>query len=278
MDLEIDTPYQRVRITDNAGVRLMKFQRNRQSSMLVDDPFETDFEYPVYLHSALAVSPQASRALVIGLGGGSVVKRMWRDYPWMRVDAVEIDPVVVELAYEHFALPDDPRLRVSIADGREFVRTSADTYDIVVVDAFDDDRVPFPFLTEDFMRDVRDHLSDAGVIAFNFIGAIYGEHSKPFRALYRTAANTWAHHWVFALGLSNDATDKTRNLVLLASDTPVARDDLLERIRTRVDGIVTVPGFEAIADDLFAGPIRTGDVGILTENPGRRAQRRKRRY
>ena len=40
---------------------------------------ETDFEYPGYLHISLAIVPRPSRALVIGLGGGSVVKRMWRD-------------------------------------------------------------------------------------------------------------------------------------------------------------------------------------------------------
>ena len=60
--------------------------------MYLDAPFDTDFEYPGYFHVALAMKPDAIRTLVIGLGGGTVVKRMWRDYPEMRIDSVELDP------------------------------------------------------------------------------------------------------------------------------------------------------------------------------------------
>ena len=62
--------------------------------MRLDDPFETDLSYVAYLHLPLAVKPDASSALLIGLGGGMLAKRMWRDYPGMHIDAVEVDPGV----------------------------------------------------------------------------------------------------------------------------------------------------------------------------------------
>lgn len=62
--------------------------------MYLDAPFETDFDYPAYLHLTVAVKPDAARVCMIGLGGGTVAKRMWRDYPWMRIDAVEVDPQI----------------------------------------------------------------------------------------------------------------------------------------------------------------------------------------
>ena len=62
---EIDSAYHRLTITDNEGVRLLKFERNRQSSMLLADPFETTIEYVDYLHITLAVKPDAARTLVV---------------------------------------------------------------------------------------------------------------------------------------------------------------------------------------------------------------------
>ena len=56
---DFDSPFHRLRVTDNDGVRLLKFERNHQSSMALDDPFETDIEYVDYLHLPLAVKPDA---------------------------------------------------------------------------------------------------------------------------------------------------------------------------------------------------------------------------
>ncbi len=264
---DFDSAYHRLRITENNGVRQLKFERNQQSSMRLDDPFETDIEYVGYLHLTMAVAPQAARTLVVGLGGGSLVKRMWRDYPWMHIDAVEIDEEVAEVARAFFELPADPRITVTIDDGRAFVRLASEIYDIIVIDAFDDDRVPLPLLTEEFLRECQACLSPDGVIAYNFIGAVYGPHSKPFRSLHRTASNVWRNVWTFPLGQSENPDDSTRNIVMLASDAALSDDQLLDRIASRVDGIVTVPAFERFAEDFYAGKVRSGDVPILTDPP-----------
>lgn len=273
---EFDSPYHRLHVTDNDGVRLLRFERNHQSSMRLDDPFETDIRYVGYLHIALAVKPDAERMLAIGLGGGSFVKRAWRDYPALEIDAVELDPQVVEIAYAFFALPQDPRITVTVGDGREVLAISSATYDIIVIDAFDDDRVPRPLTTEEFMRLCRDHLSPDGVIAYNVIGSVYGPHSKHFRSLHRTASNVWRHVWSFPVDIASDARDQTRNIVMLASDADLTDDELTERIASRVDGRVTVPGFELFAEDLYRGAIRTGDVPLLLDE-GRPARRTRRR-
>jgi spermidine synthase len=264
---DFDSPYHRLTVTDNDGVRLLKFERNHQSSMRIDDPFETTIAYVGYLHITLAVKPDAARALVIGLGGGSVVKRLWRDHPAMHFDVAEIDPEVAEVAVALFEVPgDDPRIDIHVADGRAFLQASAATYDIIIVDAFDDDRVPRPLLTEEFMRLVRDHLAQDGVVAWNMFGAVYGAQSRHFRSFHRTASNVWRNVWTFPLGIAENAVDDSRNIVMLASDAPITPDELAERIANRVDGLVTVPAFERFAEDLYRGSIRTGDVPLLTDD------------
>jgi spermidine synthase len=270
---EFDSPYHRLTVTDKDGVRVLKFERNHQSSMRLDAPYETTIEYVGYLHIALAVKPDAARTLVIGLGGGSIVKRMWRDYPAMHIDVAEIDPEVAEVASALFELPDDDRIDVHIADGREFLGRRLDVYDIIIIDAFDDDRVPRPLLTEEFMRLCRDHLAEDGVVAWNVFGAVGGRHSRPFRSFHRTASNVWRNVWTFPLGIAEKPTDDTGNIVVLASDAPITADELTTRIGDRVGGLVTVPAFERFAEDLYRSPIRTGDVPILTDDQGGRHSR-----
>ena len=68
--------------------------------------------YTDYLDLGLAHRPAARDVLFIGLGGGSAPKRMWRDFPRLRLQAVELDPDVVAAAYRWFELPRDPRLAV----------------------------------------------------------------------------------------------------------------------------------------------------------------------
>jgi spermidine synthase len=267
------SPYHEIHVTDNGHIRALRFVRNRQSSMYLDAPFDTDFEYPGYFHIALALKPDAARTLVIGLGGATVVKRMWRDYDQMRIDAVELDPDVVDVAQRFFALPEDERIRVFVDDGRGFVEACEDTYDIAIVDAFDEDRVPRPLTTEEFMRTLRDRLAPDGVVAYNFIGSVKGEHSKPFRSLYRTLGNVWRNVWVFVAYEGMDPEGV--NLMLFATDAPVTTGELLSRIADRVGGRVTVPAFDQFGDQLYTGEIRSGDVPLIVDPPGDTTGRRR---
>ena len=242
-----------ISVTDRGFIRTLSFGRDRQSSMYLDAPFDTDFEYPGYFHVALAVTPNAARTLAIGLGGGTVVKRMWRDYAEMRIDAVELDPEVVDVARRFFALPDDERIRVFVGEGRRFLETCADNYDIVIVDAFDGDVVPSQLTDDEFMHPLRGRLAPNGVVVYNFMGAVEGEASGPFRALRATLATAFRQVWVFVV---NEGTESgSRNLVLLATDSPLTVEELRSRIADRVGGRVTVPGFQLFGEDLWADDI-----------------------
>jgi spermidine synthase len=275
---EHTSAYHRFQVVENAAWRTLVFEHNHQSSMALDDPFETDIEYVEYFHLAMAVKPDALRTLVIGLGGGTVVKRMWRDYPQMRIDAVEIDEEIVQVAHDLFALPVDDRIRVIVGDGRLFVESSVDTYDIVIVDAFDDDRIPRHLTTEEFMREVRDHLAFDGAVVWNVIGSLAGQNSKMFRSLYRTVSNVWRHVWVFPVGYSDDPSGAGHNIIVLASDAELSDEKLLARIASRVDGLVTVRAFHLFGEDLYRGSIRRGDVPLIVDEPSaKRAPRSRKR-
>jgi len=262
-----DTQYHRLVVTEDARERHLRFDRSHQSAMYLDDPFETSFSYPQYLHLALAAKPDARSVLIVGLGGGSLVKRMWRDYPQMSIDVAEIDPEVVDVAYRYFELPRDPRITVAAEDGRRFLAASDKRYDIIVMDAYYADALPSHLTTEEFFQEVEAHLTPGGVVAYNVIGSVEGERSKLFRSMYRTASRVWDQRWVFPIGIGADgAPDRNRNIIVLATDSPASRDELLARIENRVGGRVSITGFDRFGADLYESPVVTDDVPVLTDS------------
>jgi len=85
----------------------------------------------------MAQDPQAKRILLIGGGIGSFLGSLLQ-YPVERVDVVEPDPAVLDIASRYFAPSEakaleDPRVRMIFSDGRFYVnRLSANEYDVVV--------------------------------------------------------------------------------------------------------------------------------------------------
>jgi len=263
-----DTQYHRILVTEAKGERTLRFDRSRQTSVDVGDPTVSLIRYPDYLHLALAVNPDAERILVLGLGGGALPARMLRDYPEVTVDAVEIDPVVVDVAKRYFALPEDERLHVYVEDARRYVQRTGERYDVVVVDCYHSDALPFHLTTQEFFEEIDAVLEPGGVVAYNIISAVEGERSDLFRSLYRTAGTVWDRLWVFPVQADNGGhgLDLNHNIVLLATDEHLQTDQLLGRIADRVGGRVTVEDFESFGQDLYRGLVELADVPVLTDS------------
>lgn len=261
-----DTQYHRITVTEADGVRYLRFDKSRQSGIDLTDGYTSVIKYPNYMHLTLAANPDAKNVLVLGLGGGAITKRMWRDYPEMTIDSVEIDPVVVDVAERYFGLPDDERLTTSVMDARRYVQQSDELYDIIIIDAYYADSLPFHLTTREFFEEVRGRLAPGGVVAYNVISSVDGDGSDLFRSMYRTATGVYDHLWVFPIDISDDGSiAANRNIIVLATDADLAETELRERIAGRVDGRVSIDGFERFGDDLYTEIVPVADVPLLTD-------------
>src|SRR3990172_6288904 len=115
--------------------------------MYLHDPYSGPFLYVAYAHLGLVFRPEAQRVLVVGLGGGSIPKRFWRDYPAMLIEVAELDPMVVDVAKRFFGVPEDLRLRIVAQDGRLFLRNTRQRYDMIILDAYFAESIPFHLTT-----------------------------------------------------------------------------------------------------------------------------------
>jgi spermidine synthase len=88
---------------------------------------------------------------------------------------VEIEPRVVMAARQFFKLPDDPkRLNIVIADGAHFIAENDKTYDLILVDGFDEDARPGELDSLPFYQLCRARLNDNGILAVNLLGRSRG--------------------------------------------------------------------------------------------------------
>jgi spermidine synthase len=265
---EKDTRYHHLAVVDDDQSRFLRFDNSFQSGMYLDRPFATRFEYSAYFQVALAYKPTIRNILFIGVGGGSALKGFWRDHPQLRVTAVEIDPVVVDVAYKYFQMPRSPRLEVEVKDGRRFLADDDRKWDAIMIDAYYADSIPFHLTTVEFLDLVRSRLNPGGVVVSNVIGSIRGPVSQLFRSFYRTYRSVFPTVLVHPVVLEGETRDDSlRNLMMVATDGAApTKDFLIERWRDIKRESPTAPDLtQAIRNrrDYF---IPTGDVPTLTDD------------
>jgi spermidine synthase len=154
---------------DDNGVRTLRFGRGgpRQSVVKPGDPDHLVLQYTQTAFVGLALAEQPRRMLVIGVGGGTLPMFLRKHYPDATIDAVDIDPQVIDVARRFLGFREDATLRAHAADGRAFVEAVREPYDIIFLDAFASDSLPAHLTTLEFLQVVRRALTPSGVVVAN---------------------------------------------------------------------------------------------------------------
>lgn len=136
-------------------------------TLLTGGPWDYFMVGPLFNQGANAET--MDNALLIGLAGGTVARQLTAAYGPIPIDGVEIDPEIVRVGREYFAMDEAslPNLNAVVADGRYFLRTTTTTYDLIGVDAYRQPYIPFQLTTKEFFGEVTDRLSPDGVAIVN---------------------------------------------------------------------------------------------------------------
>jgi spermidine synthase len=132
-------------------------------------PHLPGLEYARNMLTALAFCPRAQSCLILGLGGGSIPRMLLAARPQIDVEAVEIDPTVVELASKYFDIHALPGFAIHLEDAAAFLRRCTSRYGIVVVDTYVGEHFPEQCATQEFIANARKCMLDDGVIAINWL-------------------------------------------------------------------------------------------------------------
>jgi len=184
--------WNRVLVVDRDGLRSLYFGDSTgatQSTITLADPRAVPMEYIRHTASALAFAPRRRSALVIGLGGATFPMLLRRSFPVMRIDVVELDPMVHRVARDYFGLREDKKLRVHIADGAAFMDRTRRRWDLILLDAFGTTEIPPALVTPGFFAALARSLHPGGVVVANLVDVkdtrereIVGRFAKVFPA------------------------------------------------------------------------------------------------
>jgi spermidine synthase len=199
----------------------------------------------------------AKHLLVLGMGGGGSIAATKVTAPEVEVDAVEIDPKVVEAATHFFGVnPQDSKLHIYVADARPWLAANRNTYDLVHVDLYQGGPyIPFYLVTVEFFAAVRAHMSPDGMLMMNLFDT-----SSKQELLVPTVATL---RRVFPSVVVLSAGYGNRMLLAFASETP--QDSIRGRLE-EFDGDAPVKRLAKIAAAQIADFQIPPGAGVFTDD------------
>jgi spermidine synthase len=224
---EKQSPYNTIVVTeDGQGLRTLWFEKGgaRQSVVKPGDADAIELPYARTMPAALAFVAEPRRVLIVGLGGGTIPTFLHKHCPQATIDVVDIDPEVVDVAKRFFGFQEGPPMHVYVQDGRRFIEECRDPYDMIFLDAFGSENIPYHLATREFLEAVRRAVTAEGVV----VGNVWSRNANP---LYDGMVRTYQE--VFpSLGILD--VQGAANKILLATPRrqPVGQDDLERRART----------------------------------------------
>ncbi|MFC3457139.1 MULTISPECIES: fused MFS/spermidine synthase [Massilia] len=150
--------------------RTLEFQPGDiQSEMLLSRPDALVLEYARAMMCFVLFVPQPRHILMVGLGGGSLVKFCHRHLPHTRITVLEISAEVIALRDQFHIPPDDARLRIVHADAADYIAAMPASADVILVDGFDAAGMPAALGSAAFYAACRRALRDGGVLVANLL-------------------------------------------------------------------------------------------------------------
>jgi spermidine synthase len=172
-------------ILDTAGMRHLYFDLSAvQSSMRLEDPDSLVTAYTQKMMAFLLFNRSPRHIVLIGLGGGSLVKFCHRHLRATHLTVVEIDPEIIAMREWFHIPPDDDRLQIIRGDGADFVCRGDWSADVLLIDAFDHGGVAPSLVSDEFYAQAFRCLGPDGLLVMNLAGERprYGAHLERIRA------------------------------------------------------------------------------------------------
>ncbi|MBI4612132.1 MAG: fused MFS/spermidine synthase [Planctomycetes bacterium] len=271
--LDEDTPYHHISVLDarRKGSRDLRFDFFKESSIELAPPYRSLSRYTNYFHLAFLARPRIASTLFIGAGGGVGPRSFWQMDPGMKIDVVDVDSRILDIAREYFFLPEEDSIRTFARDGRMFVQFEEGTYDCIILDAFTiGGRIPFHLVTRECFELYRERLSSGGVFVINTNSSLSGEKSEIFRSVLRTMQAVFPQVHVFAVDYQRIKSEDSRNIILVAEDgaEDLTADEWRKRIADYPEGksYITREFLRGMVEDLVSPSPEVGDAVLLSDD------------
>lgn len=132
-----------------------------QSGRIIDDLFKKGFK-----KLGITANKEIKKILLLGLGGGTIVKTLQKLFPCSKITAIDIDPVMVEVAQRFFSL-DTNDITLKIGDVFDPRLEFGKDYDFIIIDIFRGYQIPGELGDKKFLEKLKSSLAKNGYVIFN---------------------------------------------------------------------------------------------------------------
>lgn len=184
--------YASVTLSEQDGVRYLHFGTEWvQGAMRLRKPDWIELEYAQQMMVWMLFIEAPRHVVQLGLGTAALTKFCYRQFPDLRVTAVELNPAVVAICGAMFKLPpDDERLTVLQMDALDFVNDprNVEACDVLQVDLYDATAKGPVLESAEFYRSCAACLRDDGMLTVN----LFGDHPS-FKRNLKALQHAFAH-------------------------------------------------------------------------------------
>lgn len=161
---EKQSPFQKVEVFQTEGHgRLLA-----HDGMVMTTDKDEFIYHDMITHVPLFTHPNPQSVLIIGGGDGGTAREVLRHANVKSCTMVEIDPVVIEAAKEFLPQTscefENAKLNLKIADGVEFIQTTQEKFDVILVDSSDPVGPAAPLFNEEVYKNIHRILTDDGIV------------------------------------------------------------------------------------------------------------------
>ena len=227
----IRTMFGTVRIYDDRfygrPARLLDVKGSLQSATYLDDDWcIPPFAYLRLFDRVFDVAPPPRELLMLGGGGFAFPKHVIAHRGPARIDVVEIDPVIIEIAHDYFFLDrladeyphDIERLTTIEGDAVAHLRLCKQRnkrYDVILNDCYALRELDSELMRREGLKLVVDCLTPQGLYATNLISALEGTDAAPLYAFVTELSAHFAYVGAWPTNLSDP--DVPDNVVVVAA-------------------------------------------------------------
>ena len=228
--VEMDTEYGRVKVYNtyynDKLVRVFSANNGLESMMYLDDEYKDTLVFPYnnYYDYMFATETSISTTLLIGGGGFTYPRHFLHMQDQASMDVVEIDPKVVEIAYEYFDLAEltqdysttGKRLNIFIEDGRVYLNRTLKKYDAILNDSFTGAMPALILTTIECIQKIKSCLTANGLYMTNIIGSLEGKYSRFLHAEVNTLKQVFQNVYIIPCATTQEDVDQ--NIMVIATD------------------------------------------------------------
>ncbi len=234
-----DTQYGRVIIRNmyynNEHVRILNIDSGYESATFIDEYKQNElvFKYTKYYDLMFKSKNEIDDVLLIGGAGYSYPKYYISHYPDRKMDVVEIDGKITEIAKKYFYLDDlikdynineNHRLNLITEDGRTYLNRCEKKYDAILNDAFSGENPAKTLTTLENIKNIKKSLNENGLYLTNIISSLDGSNSKFIKAEVNTLKQVFKN--VYAIPCQNlDNSIDVQNIMVIATDDSIKYDN-----------------------------------------------------